>query len=240
MSEHRLNEIVIERPRHGMRCSSRRLKGVRKILDRLTEVAADDGLLSPYLLKTRDKTKSLSDHLGPLRRLLRSKLNQPWNEVYSDLCRRLDATTLTGQHVRSHLWDYVERHVELIDGVPYRKASLHYGGRRLGSRYRDEFYVHPETGMLLLAGRSPRPSPPKRDDIVILDAYHQYRRLNEVWYLIVFQDLPKWGMAWDVILKTEIASDIAYREYDRKIYASRKIQCSKRLLKVLQSRLLRQ
>ncbi len=43
MSEHRLDEITIERPRGGMRQSSRRLKGVRKKLDRLTLEASEDG-----------------------------------------------------------------------------------------------------------------------------------------------------------------------------------------------------
>jgi hypothetical protein len=236
MSEHCLSEIVIERPRHGMRCSSRRLKGVRKELDRLTEVASEDGLLSPYLIKTRHKTKSLADHLGPLRRLLRSKVNQPWNEVYHELCQRLDSSTLTGQHVISHLWNYVEKHVELIEGIPYRKVAF-YRNRRLGSGYHDEFYIHPDTGLLCLAERSPKPVPPKLTDRIVIDDYHQYRKLDDVWYLITFADLPIYTLCWDVLLKTAITPDIAYRKYGRLIYASRKIQCNKRLLKVVYARL---
>lgn len=239
MSEHRLNEITIERPRSGMRCSSRRLKGVQKTLNRITEIASEDGLLSPYLIKTRDKTKSLSDHLGPLRRFLRSKVNQPWDEIYSDLCQRLDPNTMTGQHVISHLWDYVEQHVDLVDGIPYRKAYSRYGNYRLGNGYRDEFYIHPETGILLLAERSPKSPPQKPEDFVAIDAYRQYRKLNDVWYLIVFQDLPDCKLVWDVLLKAHVTPEIAERKYGRKIYADRKIQCSKRLLKTVYAKLWR-
>ncbi|MEO0827185.1 MAG: hypothetical protein AAFY67_16220, partial [Cyanobacteria bacterium J06642_9] len=62
MSEHRLAEIVIERPRSGMRMSSRRLKGEKKRLYQLTLEASENGLLSPYLIKPRQKSKYFSDH----------------------------------------------------------------------------------------------------------------------------------------------------------------------------------
>jgi hypothetical protein len=236
MSEHRLSEIVIERPRRGMRRSSRRLKGVKKRLNRLTEIASEDGLLCPYFIKTRDKTKFSTDHLGPLRQLLRSKVNQPWDSVYSDLCQRLNTNTLMGQHVLSHLWGYVERHVEMRDGVPYAKAAS-YCSHPLGSWWRNEFYIHPDTGILLLAERSPKPLPQVCEDIIKINAYSQYRKLNEIWYLITFTDIPKYAMVWDVVLKLDITLAIAYREYGRRIYASRKIQCSKQLLRVVRSRL---
>ena len=83
MSEHRLSEIVIERPRSGMRISAKKLKGYRKELDQITQIATEDGLLNPYLIKTRQQSKWLSDHLGPLRKLLRSHVGQPWDQVSS-------------------------------------------------------------------------------------------------------------------------------------------------------------
>ncbi len=185
MSEHRLSEIVIERPRGGMRISSRKLKGFKKQLRRITEDASQDGLLSPYLIKVRNKSKYLSDHLGPLRRFLRSHVGQPWNDVYSKLCQQLSSNTMAGQHVLSHLWDYVERHVELIDDIPYSKPYW-ISPHRLDSHYRDKFYVHPETGILCASAKTPRKQ--KRNqlqrDRVILDEYHQYHQINDIWYLI--------------------------------------------------------
>ncbi len=145
MSEHRLSEIVIERPRVGMRISLKKLKGFKKQLDKLTQEASQDGLLSPYLIKPRNKSKYLSDHLGPLRRFLRSRVGQPWNNVYSELCHRLDHNTMAGQHVLGHVWDYVEQHVELINGIPYYKSRRHL---RLANWRHIQLYVHPETGIL--------------------------------------------------------------------------------------------
>ena len=158
MSEHRLSEITIERPRGGMRRSLRKMKGVRKRLNRLTQEAAEDGLLSPYLIKPYEKSKWLSDHLGPLRRFLRSHLGQPWNDVYSKLCRQLKTNTMAGQHVLSHVWDYVERHVEIVDGVPYCKARNGYRCQ-LDTFYREQFYVHPDTGLLCLVEKASKRKP---------------------------------------------------------------------------------
>lgn len=64
MSEHRLSEIVIERPRSGMRISLKKLKGFKEQLHQLIEEASQDGLLSPYLIKTRNISKYLSDSPG--------------------------------------------------------------------------------------------------------------------------------------------------------------------------------
>ncbi|PSF38492.1 hypothetical protein C7H19_05775 [Aphanothece hegewaldii CCALA 016] len=239
MSEHRLGEIVIERPRGGSRCSSRRLKGVKKELDRITKEATEDGLLSPYLIKVKDKSKDLSDHLGPLRRLLRSKVGQPWDQVYSELCQQLKPNTLTGLHVISHLWDYVVLHVEMIDGVPYHKASAsHRRYGPLGSYYQDNYFVHPETRILCLAPKVTNfnKKPKKPDDLIWIDDYHQYRKIDDIWYVITFKDFTPYLVVTDVVLKVPMTSKIAYDEYKKQIYAAHKRQCSKRELKLIQVR----
>jgi hypothetical protein len=53
MSEHRLSEIVIERPRGGRRISLKKVTGNKKFLHQLTQEASEDGLLQPHLLKPR-------------------------------------------------------------------------------------------------------------------------------------------------------------------------------------------
>jgi hypothetical protein len=150
MSEHRLSAIVIERPRGGNRISAKKITGAKKFLTALTQEASVDGFLNHYLLKPYRKTKYLSDHLGPLRRLLRSKVGQPWNQVHSELNRRLDANTMAGRHVLDHVRGYVTEPVELIDGVPYSRGGWRHG-KIVGTGYHEEFYVHPETGILCAA-----------------------------------------------------------------------------------------
>lgn len=231
MSEHRLDEIVIERPRGGMRMSSSKLKGVSKMLDRLTIEASEDGLLSPYLIKVRQKTKHFSDHLAPLRRFLKSKVGQPWDQVYSELCQRLDISTLSGQHILSHLWQYVERHVEIIDGKPCRKP---YGFYRCFGGWYDEFYIHPETGILCEAIKLPKVPPQQSDDLVKIDDEHYYRKLDGIWYHITCQDIPAMAEVRDVVLKVWIKPQTAY---SRQIYAAKKRQCNKKEIRWIRSQL---
>uniref|UniRef100_B8HYE3 Uncharacterized protein n=1 Tax=Cyanothece sp. (strain PCC 7425 / ATCC 29141) TaxID=395961 RepID=B8HYE3_CYAP4 len=237
MSEHRLGEIVIERPRGGMRVSLKKMHGFKKQLAKLTEEASEDGLLSPYLIKPRNKSKYFSDHLGPLRRYLRSQVGQPWNQVYSQLCQRLDPSTLAGQHVLSHVWHYVERHAELIDGVVHRKPYRGYFSQ-LASGYRDQFYVHPETGLLCIADKIPWPKPPAPTDIVILNDRHQYRKLNDLWYLITFEEFPPPPTEYVTdVLQGLIPRCRAVWQNDRYLYAARKKQCNKKEIRFILSQL---
>lgn len=242
MSEHRLREIVIERPRGGMRISLKKLKGYKKQLEKLTKEATEDGLLSPYLIKARNKSKYLSDHLGPLRRFLRSHLGQPWNDVYSQLCQQLDSSTMAGQHVLSHVWDYVERYVELIDGIPHRK---HHGRgfRSLATCYHEQFYVHPETGILCMAQKAPskQKQTQQRMDLVVIDDYHQYRKLNEIWYLITFEEFP--SLATESVmdaLKGLTSLDSAEYVRGQRVYAASKRQCNKKEIRFIVNRLSKQ
>lgn len=238
MSEHRLREIVIERPREGMRISSKKIPGFKKKMHKLTEEAAADGLLRPYLIKPRDQTKYLSDHLGPLRRFLRSHVGQPWDGVYSKICRQLDTRTVTGRHVLSHLWQYVERHVELIDGVPYRRAG--YGGSLHSLERRDQFYVDPETGLLCSCPpprqRSRRAQPPQ--DRVILSEDCQYHKINQIWYQIIFMEFPPPPTQYvRDVLQGLISRDRALSSNGRKLYAASKRQCGKKEIRYIRAQL---
>jgi len=238
MSEHRLSEIVIERPRGGRRISLKKLSGFKKQLHKLTEEASQDGLLNPYLIKPTNKSKYLSDHLGPLRRFLRSKTGHPWNDVYSELCQRLNTNTMAGQHVIDHVWDYVERHVEIIDGEFYSK--LYRGYRiKLDASDRDRFYIHPETGILCAAEKVPRKQKQNQrpTDVVIVDDYHQYHKLNEIWYLITFGDFPPPPTDYVTDILKGIIHHSAAMYGGRKIYAVSKQQCNKREIRFILNQL---
>ncbi|MBE9029573.1 hypothetical protein IQ266_07505 [filamentous cyanobacterium LEGE 11480] len=245
MSEHRLDEILIERPRSGMKISSRKIPGNKKFLYQLTREATDHGLLQPHIIKVRDGTKYLSDNLAPLRRYLRSKVGQKWDDIYSELNQRLDRSTISGQHVFDHLWYYVTREVEMIDGLPYQKPSENcWTYQLLVSRYYPQFYVHPETGILTLAPRGSRiqvrivPTwwhQPK-GEVRWVNKYHQYHCLDGIWYSIRFSDFNCTITHWDVLLKAELSRQDSLQRYGYAIYADRKQQCSKRDLKRLKLR----
>lgn len=215
MSEHRLDRIVIERPRGGMRISLRKVKGQKISLIKLTEEASTDGLLSPYLIKPRNKTKYFSDCLGPLYRWLESHVGEYWDDVYSKLCQILDITTLSGQHIVSHVWGYVERNVVLIDRVPYRKNYGHHFDRPLGY-WHQQFYVHPETGILCFAKRIPKVPKKKPDDFVFVDAYHHYRKIDDLWYAIELADLEPLGINTNMFVANQEKYVVSKRQCNKK------------------------
>jgi len=225
MSEHRLAENVIERPRGGLRISSRKVKGQKISLVKITEEATTDGLLSPYLIKPTRKTKWFSDCLGPLYRWLEFHVGQYWDDVYSKLCQILDITTLSGQHIVSHVWGYVERNAVLIAGVPYRKNREFYDTTLpLGYWYK-QLYVHPETRILCLAKKIPKEPKQKPDDFVFVDAYHHYRKLDDLWYAIELADIEP------------LAINTNKSSVNREKYVASKRQCNKKQIKLIREQL---
>src|SRR5262245_10273069 len=52
--------------------------------------------------------KQFSDLRGPLKRYLRSCVGKPWNQIHSELSRKLDRRSLS----RSHIWDHVRWEIE--------------------------------------------------------------------------------------------------------------------------------
>ena len=146
---------------------------------------------------------------------------------------------MAGQHVLSHVWDYVERHVELIDGIPHRKS---YWGScyRLDNHHRDKFYVHPETGILCVSAKTAQKqkrNQPQRDR-VILDEYHRYYQINEIWYLITFEKFPPSPTEWVTdVLEGAISRSAARWINDCRVYAAKKQQCSKKEIRFILNQL---
>ncbi len=201
MSEHRLGQIVIERPRSGRRISQKKVTGYKKALDKITQDAIEDGLFGSYLIKNRWRTKYFSDNLSPLRRWLRSQIGKPWDSVYSELCQKIETKTLVGQHLLSHLWQLVEREVIFVDGLPY-SLRHRYRINPLGY-WHQGLYVHPETGILCVAKKLPKVLPKKCDDLVFCNGY-EYRKIDDIWYLVTYLDAPEEGIKKRQCNKKEI------------------------------------
>ena len=228
MSEHRLDKIVIERPRRGGGLKSP--PGAKKAIQKYgLEGRKRESLRRSW--NESGHTKSFSDHLGPLYRWLRSKEGQHWDDVYSQLRQRMDFWSLSGQHILSHVWNYVERQVVIINGIPHRKHSS-YRTDKIGS-WRDEMYIHPDTGILCLAKKPPKPRPKKRYDLVKIDRYHQYRKLGDIWYLISFKDIALKQEVTDIVLNKDLNYSTAKNHYGRHIYACHKRHCTKKEIKLI-------
>jgi hypothetical protein len=227
MSEHRLGQIVIERPRHGRRISQKKVTGYKKLLGKITQEATEDGLFSHYLIKNRWRTKYFSDNLSPLERWLKSKVGQPWDIVYSEVCQKIETKTLAGQHLLSHLWGMVERDVIFVDGLPYSQRMV-YHSHPLGY-WREALYVHPKTGILCIAKKQPKTPRQKPDDLVVIDKYKEYRKIDDLWYLLTFEIIPEARGAGDIDIQIRLHSEI--KEIDGNIGVVKKRQCNKKEIK---------
>jgi hypothetical protein len=88
---------------------------------------------------SNDGNKSLTDSLGSLHGFLRKNIGKPWNEVYSHLAKNLDRRSVSGHHVWTHIWDFVEK-----DALLYTDGAI----RTVRGYTPHWYYVHPHTGIL--------------------------------------------------------------------------------------------
>lgn len=92
--------------------------------------------------------KTLNENLNPLRRYFESQVGRLWNDVYSDVCSKLDTNSTVKQHVRDHIKDFVEIDTYRTDGVVY-SSNKNY---TLGQYGVSGLYVDPDTGVLCTTG----------------------------------------------------------------------------------------
>lgn len=72
----------------------------------------------------KGEREQLSDDLGTLERWLKSRVGQPWDEVYSEFCQKEDRRTVRGHHIHTHLIrDMVN--VDSLPEVGWRHPSFH-------------------------------------------------------------------------------------------------------------------
>jgi hypothetical protein len=143
-----MSKVLVERERVGSkdgalhrRRNRRKTKKVDEEDDSSTVVSMGRGRQYGY------NQKQLNENLSPLRGFLRANVGRVWDDVYSEMRQNIRWDNIVQQHILQHLWQYVERNVVLIDGIAHGRHS-YYEARYYPLR-QDQFYVHPESGLLL-------------------------------------------------------------------------------------------
>jgi hypothetical protein len=147
-----MHKVVIERPRWnpGPDKNGRRAN-------------LPDELLPKYqgMKGSHRWRKGLTDLLGPLKRWLQSQIGKPWNDVYSEACAVIKPDGIIRLHVKTHLLQFVQRNTFMHEGKVCA-FDIGYRGRgivpveELCGRWRNLFFVHPETGVLQMTPRISR------------------------------------------------------------------------------------
>ncbi len=217
-----LDRVIIERPRAGIsgaRFAARKRR--RKNNDKRNwETAPSRESMGRWSYK-RGEGKSFTDFLEPLYGLLRKNCGRPWDDVYSEIRSQLSPSSTTHVHVFLHLKEAVELNA-IVDekGWPWIPTrSRHFIGyeplTRYGRRRPSDFWVHPHTGILLVAptttehprseayqeairrryadpkAKDPVPAPQRR--VIGKDVY---MTINGTWFKVDMRPLPE-GFDWD-------------------------------------------
>lgn len=198
--------------------------------------------------------KEFSDHLGPLRRFLQSRVGRPWSKVKSEMAEQLRVTSTVQRHVMEHVRDYVwERTWFDDDGVMW--GVDRYGRPdRVVSWSRPRFFVHPRSGLLERMPTSrPRKTnaPPDPNVRTIVADRFQHRRVNGIWFEVELAPLPEsahrsWRLGppvWDVAARREVRRRMSTFgdpepmavEWRRGFYARAMRQLSKRELRAVRA-----
>jgi hypothetical protein len=232
-------KVIVERPRHGSRLRGAR-KGYRK---RFHKIALEDQPKRERIEERGGGMKNFNEHLGPLRRYLLGQVDRPWNKVYSEICTNLSRDSVVQDHVRDHVWDYVEVNVKLKNGQPCY-ASGRLCDQPLNTYWWGRFpilYVCPKSGLLRRVKpprgrRRPNQPPNLRDSgrltLVPFDADNVFALVNRAWHFVEFAPFPRrcqkrdpGGVfaaptATDAIFDRIVRED-AIRHYGRAVYATR-------------------
>ncbi len=187
-----MKKVVIERPRVGGH-------SIRPLRKKLQPCDFDEDFElkeEPFPSKISAKKDALgkgighygegkeqSDLFGPMKRFLHSKVGQPWNDVWSEICEH--NKDFMGEHLKLHLDQYVERHLTRIENGDL----LNERGYVVGNcHWRDEFYVDPDSGLLQVFQYKKFVYEKKVQKIFQIDGQDYYRH-NDIWYRVKFE---KW------------------------------------------------
>lgn len=190
-------KVIVERPRVGSRSPSRK-KGYRKYLQSMPidELPRNE----PMLGRWKGRAKWLNEHLGPMRRFLRSNVGRPWNKVHRDLCEHVSFDNAVQGHVLSHIYDYVHLHVEVEDNATvYSRPGL----RQRCKLGENTMYVCPNSGILKVVRANLQRHPNTR---ISSSEHTQYLYRDKVWWEVQLRSTQNVaGDRWDVWLERDVS-----------------------------------
>ncbi len=230
-----MDKVIVERPRIGSRSPSRK-KGYRKSIQ--SKPLEDLPRNEPMLGRWHGMDKSLNEHLGPMRRFLRSNVGRPWNNVYHDLCENVSFDNAVQKHVLEHVNDYVHEHVDVSDSsTVYSRQCSWWQTRKLDE---GDMYVCPKTGILKAVRRDRRRRPPKRVAGCGLTQF--LHRENAWWEVRMRKKTDATNHLWDVWLERDVAKltdQDCIQAYGGKLIATSKRPLTKAETKQLHRKLRR-
>jgi hypothetical protein len=228
-----MHKVLVEEPRHGGGPSKKNRRG--NLSDEL--LPKFEGIKRPHKCRKR-----FGEHLGPLKRWLRSNVGRPWNDVYSEAARVMKGGTPVRAHIRFHMMHMIVRDTFMRDGEVWcYQYSQEKRVSSLGSHsVWPTFYVHPITGILLGVPEKRRkryPSQRGQPGIHWVNPASVLRQLNGIWFECHLEpfsaDAPRTLRQYDHAEQKHLSAEQANTIYDDVLRCTHKRQLSSRELKRL-------
>ncbi len=153
-------KVIVERPRivrgKPLKTKIRYVKGDRhRISGRRIAIERGD-------------RKWLNENLAPLKRYLFKQRGRKWDDVFSEICARLDTGSTVKMHVREHIDDFIIRKVRIDETGKF--LSVNRWGEISGhpEKWRRDLYVCPIDGCVRETATLCR--------TLGVDRQHRYRR----------------------------------------------------------------
>ena len=220
-------KVLVERPRHGGGYPYPRGNG-----DAWRRVPIEDHpRKEPITFAWRHVRKELNENLAPLRRFLRSRLGRPWDDVYGEICERIDR----GSAVQFHIWQHLMWEVEQD---PVKVARL-FDERYVA--WGSQFYVDPRSRRLCESVCTRRFRRTPRAPFLVERGGRAFKQVGGIWYEIETAALaPFVDRVWDAVLSRSDAHPYGHvdratilRTYGKPIYAVRKRQLNTKEIRAL-------
>lgn len=134
-------KIIVERPRQGRSWATKSKLRYDPCKDRSR--VSGKRLVKDY----GGNTKHLNENLAPLKRYLFKQRGRRWDDVFSEICARLDTGSTVKMHVREHLDDFILRKVTRHqDGT--LSAASRWGSPERPEHWWADLYVDPCDGLI--------------------------------------------------------------------------------------------
>lgn len=127
-----------------------------------------------------------------LKRYLLSRVGQPWNEIYSDICATVDARSSQGRHFLDSLEWLIEKHVVIDSQGTVRNER----GHEIGT-YWNELYIHPDSGKLEYIAADKTSQKREQKQTVFEMNKTLYYKHDGLWYRVVMESIPKPWVVWE-------------------------------------------
>ncbi len=233
-----MHKVICESPRYnpGPGKNSRRKNLPFDLLP------GKEGIRRPH----QNTLKSFGEHLGPLKRWLRSQVGKPWNDVYSEACQVIKPDNVVRAHIKTHLLDFVIRDTFMRNGEVWCLSKYGWFGSRempiahlIRWRKWHPFYVHPETGRLWEMPTFEKPIPLNKLQDAQLAPVRRWISEDQllvkwrgIWFRCRMQNIAKGhAIEFDLFWRSRLCASHAREAYDKSMFCVKKRQLSRKELR---------